>query len=123
MTSSWKTAIPTLVGCIVLAVIIFAVGAKVGGNDEISTNTEQVHKLTTVVEKLQSAQDQRDCQAKANAAGFAVVLHSLAANFSTPPYPDPARKAAVDQMNATADFFANAASKPTGCSPADPTPK
>lgn len=115
MNPGWKRSALTIVACIALAVIIFALGAKVSSSSAVDRSTQQVQKLTTVVEKLQVAQDQRTCQAQADSTAFAVVLHSLADNFSTPPYPDPARITAVDKMNATADFFDNAAKKPTVC--------
>lgn len=117
---TWKRAIPTILACIVLAVAIFALGARISSGDindntrQVNNNTEQVHRLTVVVENLQAARDRDKCQARANAAAFAVVLHSLADNFSTPPYPDPARIAAVDKMNATADFFDSASKSSAG---------
>lgn len=53
---TWKRSIPTIVACIVLAVVIFSLGAKINSTSSINNNTEQVHKLTDAVAKLEATQ-------------------------------------------------------------------
>ena len=85
-----------------LIVVLAGIGLLLNQSTGIASRTSDQSK---VLIELRAAESARACQAKTDKMAFAEILDLLADNFSTAPYPDPDRQAAVQGMRDAATLF------------------
>lgn len=121
MTDRMRTSRGTWATIVLLALAIIGGGivatVVVGRQGETTTSVDdlraQNRQLAKTVSLLEAAARQQKCDSRATSKAIGAFIHAAADNFSTPPYPDPARKDAVERMHALGDLFDRA--KPTPC--------
>jgi hypothetical protein len=95
-----------LIITVVLNLGIFVVG-QVRADEAQQRQEHQTEQIAKVLASLQEQNRQQGCRNASDRIAFSAILASLADNFAIPPYPDPERVKAVDQMRDLSKLFAS----------------
>lgn len=122
MMKNMKTYHWMIVVCVVLVAVLIGIGTVLVQNGNLNARADSTAKqlaaTNKVITTLQAQAREKECQVKNDRLAFGLLLYSFADNFSTPPYPDPARVNAVNKMRALGDRFSAPTPVPstTSCS-------